>query len=83
MVPVFQDWWFNFRQGGFEQCYQDFVDEEKFMDEVHEFWMEWALAYLRNAAFEKNCSNGQKRLGHLWNHTHGRSQSNSSDLKQD
>ena len=47
MVPVFQDWWFHYRQGGFEQCYQDFVDESQFMDEVHEFWMEWALAYLR------------------------------------
>ncbi len=47
MVPVFQDWWFNFRNGGFEQCFQDFVDEPEFMEEVHEFWMEWALAYVR------------------------------------
>lgn len=47
MVPVFQDWWFHYRNGGFERCYQDFVDEEEFMGEVHEFWMEWALAYLR------------------------------------
>lgn len=47
MVPVFQDWWFHYRNGGFEQCYQDFAEEEKFMDEVHEYWMAWALAYLR------------------------------------
>ena len=47
MVPVFQDWWFNFRNGGFEQCFQDFVDEPELMEGIHEFWMEWALAYLR------------------------------------
>ncbi len=47
MIPVFQDWWFNFRNGGFEQCYEDFLEEEKFMDEVHEYWMEWALANVR------------------------------------
>jgi uroporphyrinogen decarboxylase len=47
MVPVFQDWWFSRRNGGFDQCFQDFVDEPAFMDEVHEFWMEWALAYVR------------------------------------
>jgi uroporphyrinogen decarboxylase len=47
MIPVFQDWWFHYREGGFEQCFMDFVDEEAYMDEVHEFWMEWALAYVR------------------------------------
>lgn len=47
MVPVFQDWWFHYRNGGFDQCFRDFVDEPAFMDEVHEFWMEWALAYVR------------------------------------
>lgn len=47
MVPVFQDWWFHYRNGGFEQCIQDFVDEPKLMEQVHEFWMEWALSYLR------------------------------------
>jgi len=47
MIPVFQDWWFHYRQGGFEQCFMDFVSEPEFMDEVHEFWMEWALAYVR------------------------------------
>ena len=46
MIPVFQDWWFNYRNGGFEQCFQDFMDEPDFMDEVHEFWMQWALAYV-------------------------------------
>jgi uroporphyrinogen decarboxylase len=46
MVPVFQDWWFSRRHGGFDQCFQDFVDEPEFMDQVHEFWMEWALAYV-------------------------------------
>jgi uroporphyrinogen decarboxylase len=47
MVPVFQDWWFHFRQGGFEQCYADFSDEESYMGSVHELWMEWAIANLR------------------------------------
>ena len=47
MVPVFQDWWFHYRHGGFDQCFQDFVDDPVFMDEVHEFWMDWALAYVR------------------------------------
>jgi uroporphyrinogen decarboxylase len=46
MVPVFQDWWFHHRNGGFDQCIADFVDEPEFMEEIHEFWMEWALAYL-------------------------------------
>jgi hypothetical protein len=47
MVPVFQDWWFHHRDGGFDRCVQDFVDEPEFMEEVHAFWMEWALAYVR------------------------------------
>jgi len=46
MVPVFQDWWFHNRHGGFDQCVQDFTDEPEFMQGVHEFWMEWSLAYL-------------------------------------
>lgn len=45
MVPVFQDWWFHHRNGGFDQVLQDFVDEPGFIDEVHEFWMSWSLAY--------------------------------------
>ncbi len=47
MVPLFQDWWFANRQGGFEQCHRDFYDEEAFMGQVREFWLEWALAYVR------------------------------------
>lgn len=47
MIPVFQDWWFHYRHGGFEQCIQDFVDEPEFMAGVHELWMEWALANVR------------------------------------
>jgi uroporphyrinogen decarboxylase len=47
MIPVFQDWWFHYRHGGFEQCFADFHENPEFMDEVHEFWMEWALAYVR------------------------------------
>lgn len=47
MIPVFQDWWFHYREGGFEQNVQDFMYESDFMDEVHEFWMEWALTYLK------------------------------------
>lgn len=43
MIPVFQDWWFNYREGGFEQCFMDFMLQPTFMDKVHEFWMEWAL----------------------------------------
>lgn len=46
MIPVFQDWWFHYRHGGFEQCVQDFTDEPEYMEEVHEFWMEWAMACL-------------------------------------
>lgn len=46
MIPVFQDWWFNYRHGGFEQLIMDFMTEPAFMDKVHEFWMEWALANL-------------------------------------
>ncbi len=47
MVPVFQDWWFHHRQGGFEQTFSDFIDEPELMGEIHEYWMEWALAYTR------------------------------------
>jgi hypothetical protein len=47
MVPLFQDWWFHLREGGFEQCIQDFIQEERFMEELHEYWMEWALAYTK------------------------------------
>ncbi len=47
MIPVFQDWWFHYRNGGFEQVFQDMVDEPEFMDEVYEFWSEWALANVR------------------------------------
>ena len=47
MVPVFQDWYFHYRQGGFEQMIMDFLNDEKFIEEIHEFWMEWALANLR------------------------------------
>lgn len=43
MMPVFQDWWFHYRQGGFEQVFMDFMMEEAFMEEVHEFWLNWAL----------------------------------------
>jgi hypothetical protein len=47
MVPVFQDWWFHHRQGGFEQTFVDFMDEPELMEMIHEHWMEWALAYTR------------------------------------
>ncbi len=47
MIPVFQDWWFNIRAGGFEQVYMDFMTEPIFMDEVHEYWMRWAIAYVK------------------------------------
>lgn len=47
VVPVFQDWWFNWRHGGFERCFMDFHEEERFMQEVHELYLEWALAYVR------------------------------------
>jgi mannose-6-phosphate isomerase-like protein (cupin superfamily) len=40
------------------------------------------FATVRGVYFETTLM-GQKRLGHLWNHTHGRSQSNLSDMKQD
>lgn len=47
MVPVFQDWWFYYRDGGFEQLFMDFMMEPAFMDRVHEYWMDWALANVR------------------------------------
>jgi uroporphyrinogen decarboxylase len=47
MVPVFQDWWFNYRHGGFEQTFVDFMEEPEMMGKIHEHWMEWALAYTR------------------------------------
>lgn len=47
MIPVFQDWWFNYRQGGFEQCFMDFMLEPEFMQGVHEYWMQWALDNVR------------------------------------
>ncbi len=50
MIPVFQDWWFHYRHGGFEQCFADFLDEPEFMEGVHAFWMEWALASVRAMA---------------------------------
>lgn len=43
MIPLFQDWWFHNRHGGFEQCFMDFMYETDFMDQVHEYWMNWAL----------------------------------------
>jgi len=47
MVPVFQDWFFHNRQGGFEQMILDYMTEPKLIEEIHEFWMEWALANVR------------------------------------
>jgi uroporphyrinogen decarboxylase len=47
MIPVFQDWWFNYRQGGFEQLIMDFMTEPAFMERVNEFWIEWAIANLK------------------------------------
>jgi uroporphyrinogen decarboxylase len=44
MVPVFQDWYFHNRQGGFEQMIHDYLTELQLFEEIHEFWMEWALA---------------------------------------
>ncbi|UCE06019.1 MAG: hypothetical protein JSW07_20925 [bacterium] len=47
MVPVFQDWYFHNRQGGFEQMVVDYMMEPQLIEEIHEFWMEWALANVR------------------------------------
>ena len=47
MIPVFQDWWFHIREGGFEQCFMDFMYEPDFMDQVHDYWMNWALTNVR------------------------------------
>ena len=46
MVPVFQDWWFHIREGGFEECFMDFIYEEKFMEYIHEYWLRWAKEYV-------------------------------------
>jgi len=43
MIPLFQDWWFHYRHGGFEQCFMDFMLEPEFMEKVSGFWLEWAL----------------------------------------
>ncbi|MBN2413085.1 hypothetical protein JXQ31_15470 [candidate division KSB1 bacterium] len=47
MVPVFQDWYFHNRQGGFEQMIMDFLGDEEQVEKIHEYWMEWALANVR------------------------------------
>lgn len=47
MVPVFQDWFFYNRQGGFEQMIMDLVMEPAIVQEIHEFWMHWALENIR------------------------------------
>ncbi|HNW59154.1 MAG TPA: uroporphyrinogen decarboxylase family protein [bacterium] len=47
MVPVFQDWFFRNRQGGFEQMFVDYMLEPGLIAEIHEFWMAWALANVR------------------------------------
>ena len=47
MIPVFQDWWFHIREGGFEQCFVDFISDDAYMTGVHEFWMNWALTNVR------------------------------------
>lgn len=43
MIPLFQDWWFHNRQGGFEQCFMDFMTEANVMDKIFGFWLDWAL----------------------------------------
>ena len=47
MIPLFQDWWFHHREGGFEQCFTDFMLESQFMDEVYDFWLHWAIENVR------------------------------------
>lgn len=47
MIPVFQDWWFNYRDGGFENVFTDLLIETDYMRKVHEFWMCWALTNIR------------------------------------
>ena len=47
MVPVFQDWWFHIRQGGFQQCTMDYFEDDQVIGAIYEYWMEWALASVR------------------------------------
>lgn len=47
MIPLFQDWWFHYRQGGFEQCFMDFMSEAEFMDKVFGFWLDWAIGNVK------------------------------------
>lgn len=47
MTPVFQDWWFHIRNGGFENVFADLILEVDYMEKVHEFWLEWSLANIR------------------------------------
>jgi uroporphyrinogen decarboxylase len=44
MAPLFQDWFFHIRQGGFEQMVVDYMTEPKLIEEIHAFWLQWALA---------------------------------------
>ncbi len=44
MIPVFQDWYFNYRQGGFEQMIMDFINDTALVEEIYDFWTNWALA---------------------------------------
>ena len=47
MVPVFQDWYFHNRQGGFQVCFMDYIENPVLIEEIHEFWLQWALTYVK------------------------------------
>lgn len=49
-IGIPQDWWFFQREGGFNQTFYDFNDEEDYMrEEVFAFYTRFALARLRAA----------------------------------
>lgn len=47
MIPVFQDWFFHYREGGFEQCFMDMMMEATYIEKIHKWWLEWALTNVR------------------------------------
>ena len=48
-VGIPQDWWFFQRQGGYNNLFFDYVDDEEYMDEVFGFYARRTLAFIEAA----------------------------------
>ncbi len=46
-LPV--DWWYEQRDGGTQQCIFDYLDHERKMEEIIEFYTEYAIEYVKAA----------------------------------